>query len=346
MHSHILDTSNHLRMFARGDLNAAKELRDSFSQGQQRPNRRGRVRQPSDRGSTNRMSQQSPARTSQNHPLSGPGARQPYQSTPRGNRSFQVGRGAPGSQYGHVPVNPNEQSRARPPEGISNTNTPSRWGPLTTSPSSASSISIPQPSHVQQPDSRFGSTNGHRSSAGLQAPMSNMTNRPSPPKRSALGEEEGNDDQKRMKMGNLAFGQTTESNENSDTPGDYDLIDFHESAWDNLADTTSTSMNTHPAAPASQVASSTRSGSIIDQEDTTMEDVFAPLPTNQARDRRQAGGGRPGLTSSRWNRPSEAGSEHSENDEQQMVDIHHTPGRTVKSGILKGPGLGNSRWAK
>ncbi|KAK7744376.1 hypothetical protein SLS62_010231, partial [Diatrype stigma] len=186
-------------------------------------------------------------------------------------------------------------------------------------------ISTPQPSHVQQPQSIFGSTSGYNSSAGLQAHMSDTTNRQNPSKRSVLGEGEENDDQKRVKTGHLAFEQTTEPNKNSDTPDDYDLIDFNESPWDNQAGTAPTHSSTYPAA-TSQVSSSTRSGSVNDQEDAMMEDVFAPLPIGQARSGRLGG-----LASSRWNRPSEEGSEHSENDAQQMVDSHRTSGRTAKS---------------
>lgn len=223
--------------------------------------------------------------------------RQGGYDSPFGRGTQAPGNSAPGSQ--------NEQTRWDHAGATGNTGAQVWSGPfgrpLNERPTTAigATGNYTQPYNRQQPPPTFAPVNNHNRTTTQQTPMVDITNScQSPPKRSASGENES--EEKRVKRGPSAFGQSPESRYTEDPSGNEDLIDFGENLTQvNQAATALTPMLPPPRNAANLGLRDAHMGHGMDGDDVAMQDVEAPFPTNQPLPRRTLGG----LSDSRWNSP-------------------------------------------
>ncbi|RYP45381.1 hypothetical protein DL768_008271 [Monosporascus sp. mg162] len=338
-------------MFGNGDLNAARQLQEEFSQSQ-RPSRRGRVgmQRASGRGSIRNTQQMQTGRGT-----STPSRLQSsYQAHSRGNQGVHVGRATAISTSRNVSlklVSPSGHRQAQSAEG----NHPHGWwGALASSPSAGrdppSEERLSQ--HQNMPrHTTLATVNPSGPSTIVQTPMSDVINRRSPAKRSASGGE--GEDTKRPRTGATVSGQqpaqipqpTPVQHQFQTTMQleDGDLMDFSETyqSGNQVTGTQKATViptpSTAPFAVRQGIQPMTGdSGNYL--EDVSMEDVGPSPATNNSRPIR-------GLAHSRWNTGSETPMDRSDRSERGRQEVTASADRTVASGMSRGRGLGNSRWA-
>ncbi|RYP71249.1 hypothetical protein DL771_004941 [Monosporascus sp. 5C6A] len=338
-------------MFGKGDLNAAKQLREEFSQSQ-RPSRRGRVgmQQASGMGLARNTQQMQTGRgTSTSSRL-----QSNYQTNSRGHQNVQVGRGAAPSSSRNVSLQSGDPSGHRQAQFTEGNHPHGWWGALATSPSvgrdPTSDERLSQHSNMPR-HTTVATVNTRGPSTIVQTPMSDVTNRRSPVKRSAS--EGKGEDAKRPRMGIAVSGQqpaqmlqptrVQQQNHTTVQPEDDDLMDFSEAYQSGNQVTSTQTANAVPTPSTTPFA--VRQGiqpmpgdSGNYQEDVSMEDVGPSPITNNSRPIR-------GLAHSRWNTGNETPMDRSDHSERGRQEAAASADRTVASGISRGRGLGSSRWA-
>ncbi|RYP90405.1 hypothetical protein DL770_003489 [Monosporascus sp. CRB-9-2] len=338
-------------MFGKGDLNAARQLQEEFSQSQ-RPSRRGRagMQQASGRGSTRNTKQMQTGRGT-----STPSRLQnSYQPHSRGNQGAQVGRATATSSSRNASlqaVNPSGHRQAQFTEG----NHPHGWwGALATSPSAGrdptSDERLSQHTNLP-PHTTLATVNASGPSIVVQTPMSDVTNRRSPAKRSASGGK--SEDAKRPRTGTTVSGQqpaqmsqptrVQQQIQTTMQPEDDDLMDFSETyqSGNQVAGTQTANAAPTPSTAPFAVRHGVQpmpSDSGNYQEDVSMEDAGPSPAINNPRPIR-------GLAHSRWNTGNEAPMDRSDRSERGRQEATASADRTVASGMSRGRGLGSSRWA-
>ncbi|RYP12894.1 hypothetical protein DL765_007110 [Monosporascus sp. GIB2] len=292
-------------MFGKGDLNAARQLQEEFSQSK-RPSRRGRaaMQQSPGRSSTRNTERMQTGRgTSTTSSL-----QSNYHAHSRGNQGRQVGRVAATSSSRDAFLQSYNPSGHRQAQYTENNQPHGWWGALATSPSAgrdtASVERFSENSHIPR-HTTPGTVNTSDPSTIVQTPMSDVTNGRSPAKRSA---SEGNDeDAKRPRTGTTVSGQqparVQQETQAIMQPEDDDLMDFSETyqPGNQVARTqTANAVPTPSTAPfaARQGIQPLPSDSGNCQEDVSMEDVGPSPVTSNSRPVR-------GLAHSRWNTGNE-----------------------------------------
>ena len=332
-----------------GDMSMAKELRDSFSRQQPRPNRKSRMQQAAGKSHTTNTHQQQGGQT-----RTAAGSKQsPHylKSVPRGDHSFQFGEGTGKVQSGNRPIASPRQKKKEPELPAHTGANISCTGPTNTTSlaqlqqqnlqaqqqlrmqhilNAHNSLSSPQPSPVVVPDPR----------TVFQFPLGDMTNHQSTPKHMTTDAEKDTD-VKRVKSDELAADRSTHSTDVDNGADLGDLMSFDDSPPPRQ---TTNSPRIFPVAPVTTMPlSSFRSN----QPQASTEDVFmADAQTSPTKSQQKH---RRGLSASRW---------YTEEDEQQATPVgpkpaldtqprttHRAPVRIVESSMSRGLGLGGSRWA-
>ena len=340
-------------MDGKGDINIAKELRDSFSRpqqrsqqrSQQRPNRKNRMQQAAGKSHSTNAEQQQGGRA---RPSGGsnPGAGA-LRSIPRGDHSFQFGRGlgtvpsrsrpmpTPSQKKGEVRASSNLQypqgtvsSPQAPPTTTfycANILPPTTQQQPGIQPILQSRQAFPprQLAHVVAPDPR----------AVLQDPLVDVTNHRSPPKRVATHVEQDKD----MKLTNSQSSQETDTDDVFDLG---DLMSFDDSPplRQTANDATANAMPSFASVPLNPLPSNRSQAT---NEDVLMKGMQTSSTGNRRKHRR-------GLSGSMWY--SEDGQQIAPIDsaseiESQLETTTRSPDRIVESGMSRGQGLGGSRWA-
>ncbi|RYP57643.1 hypothetical protein DL769_009364 [Monosporascus sp. CRB-8-3] len=324
-------------MFGKGDLSAARQLQEEFSQSQ-RPRRRGRaaMQQASGRGSTRNTQQMQAGRgTSTTSSL-----QSNYHVHSRGTQSRQVGRGTVTSSSRNPSLQPGNPSGYRQAQFTENNQSHGWWGALATSPSAGrdpiSDERLSENSNIPR-HTTLATSDTSGPSTIVQTPMSDVTNHRSPAKRSASGGK--GEDAKRPKTGTTISGQqpaqvpqptrVQQQTQTAMQPKDEDLMDFsetYESGNQATRTQTANAVSTPSTAPFTirQGVQPMPSDSGNHQEDVSMEDVGASPATNNPRPIR-------GLAHSRWNTGNEAPMAQSDRSERGRREATASADRTVAS---------------
>ncbi|RYP09555.1 hypothetical protein DL764_001240 [Monosporascus ibericus] len=338
-------------MFGKGDLNAARQLQEEFSQSQ-RPSRRGRagMQQASGRRSTRNTQQIRTGRGTSTLSRS----QSSYQAHSRGNHGVQVGRATASSSSRNASLQTGNPSGHRQAQFTEGNHPQGWWGALATSPSvgrdPTSDERLSQHSNMPR-HTTLATVNTSGPSIALQTPLSDVTNRRSPAKRSASGGK--GEDTKRPRTVTTVSGQqpaqmpqptrVQQQIQITMQPEDDDLMDFSETYQSGNQVTATQTVNAVPTPSTAAFAvlqgihpMPSDSGNY--QEDVSMEDAGPSPATNNPRPVRD-------LAHSRWNTGNETPVDRSGRSERGRQEATASAGRTVASGISRGRGLGNSRWA-
>ncbi|RYO75608.1 hypothetical protein DL762_009928 [Monosporascus cannonballus] len=292
-------------MFRKGDLNAARQLQEEFSQSK-RPSGRGRA-----------AMQQGP-----------------------GNQSHQVGRGTATSSGRNAPLQSYNPLSHRQAQFTENSKPHGWWGALATSPSAggdtASDERLSENSHIPR-HTTLGTVNTSCPSTIVQTPMSDVTNRRSPAKRSASRGD--GEDAKRPRTGTMVSGQqpaqmsqparVQQQTQTTMQPEDDDLMDFSETYQSGNQVTRTQTANAVPTPSTAPLAvrqgiQPMPSDSGDHQEDASMEDVGPSPATNNPRPIR-------GLAHSRWNTGNETIMERSDRSERGRPEATASADHTVST---------------